>query len=205
MTDTSTPAWHPDPYRRHELRYWDGARWSEHVSDAGVRSVDPLAAAPAPGASASWSAAVTPTSTDLLGKRAGAFAIDYIAVIVINMFVGFVIGLVVGVVMRGSGMAADQIAGIGSLTATVVALPVPLLYFAIPEWKWGATPGKALLGLRVVREDGGPIGFGQALGRNVALVVDMILFGLVAFLAMRSSALHQRFGDQWAKTAVIAR
>ncbi|WP_378527867.1 AIM24 family protein [Nocardioides vastitatis] len=35
-------AWHPDPTGRHELRYWDGAQWTEHVSDQGVQSVSPL-------------------------------------------------------------------------------------------------------------------------------------------------------------------
>jgi hypothetical protein len=45
---SSHPAnWYPDPSRRHELRYWDGARWTEHVSDAGRTSVDPVDA-PAP-------------------------------------------------------------------------------------------------------------------------------------------------------------
>jgi hypothetical protein len=34
------PEWLPDPTRRHELRYWDGAQWSEHVSDRGVQSWD---------------------------------------------------------------------------------------------------------------------------------------------------------------------
>jgi hypothetical protein len=34
-------AWLPDPTGRHELRYFDGSGWSEHVADAGVISVDP--------------------------------------------------------------------------------------------------------------------------------------------------------------------
>ncbi len=34
------PAWHPDPYGRHQLRWWDGERWTEHVSSGGVASVD---------------------------------------------------------------------------------------------------------------------------------------------------------------------
>jgi hypothetical protein len=34
-------SWQRDPWGRHELRYWDGRRWSEHVSDAGNRSLDP--------------------------------------------------------------------------------------------------------------------------------------------------------------------
>ncbi len=41
MTDASaTPDWYPDPYGRHELRYWDGAAWTEHVSSHGRQGVD---------------------------------------------------------------------------------------------------------------------------------------------------------------------
>lgn len=43
MTDA---AWKPDPTGRHELRYWDGTSWTDHVSDAGVSVSDPLQAAP---------------------------------------------------------------------------------------------------------------------------------------------------------------
>jgi hypothetical protein len=32
--------WFADPGRRHELRYWDGQRWTEHVSDRGTQAVD---------------------------------------------------------------------------------------------------------------------------------------------------------------------
>lgn len=34
--------WQPDPLGRHELRYHDGADWTEHVSDGGVQGVDPV-------------------------------------------------------------------------------------------------------------------------------------------------------------------
>ena len=40
--------WYPDPEARHELRYWDGSRWTEHVSDAGMQSTDPLVRPAAP-------------------------------------------------------------------------------------------------------------------------------------------------------------
>ncbi len=36
----SPPQWQADPHKRHELRYWDGTRWTEHVSNAGVVAVD---------------------------------------------------------------------------------------------------------------------------------------------------------------------
>lgn len=44
--DASTPlpeaAWYPDPSGRHELRYWDGQGWTEHVASGGRQSVDSL-------------------------------------------------------------------------------------------------------------------------------------------------------------------
>jgi hypothetical protein len=36
------PSWHPDPRGRHELRYWDGNEWTEHVADAGAQGTDPV-------------------------------------------------------------------------------------------------------------------------------------------------------------------
>jgi hypothetical protein len=35
-------SWLPDPSGRHELRYWDGTRFTEHVADAGKIGTDPL-------------------------------------------------------------------------------------------------------------------------------------------------------------------
>ncbi|MDP2289608.1 MAG: DUF2510 domain-containing protein [Actinomycetota bacterium] len=34
-------AWQPDPTHRHQLRWWDGAGWTDHVSDNGVAGIDP--------------------------------------------------------------------------------------------------------------------------------------------------------------------
>jgi hypothetical protein len=39
---TVAAGWFADPRRRHELRYWDGRRWTEHVADRGTRGVDPV-------------------------------------------------------------------------------------------------------------------------------------------------------------------
>jgi Protein of unknown function (DUF2510) len=39
---TGPAGWFADPGGRHELRYWDGQRWTGHVSDRGTQGVDPL-------------------------------------------------------------------------------------------------------------------------------------------------------------------
>lgn len=39
------PDWYPDPWGRHELRYWDGELWTENVSSHGRQSVSPVDAA----------------------------------------------------------------------------------------------------------------------------------------------------------------
>lgn len=34
--------WYPDPTGHHEVRYWDGLQWTEHVSSGGHQGTDPL-------------------------------------------------------------------------------------------------------------------------------------------------------------------
>jgi uncharacterized protein YxjI len=46
--DAHPANWYPDPAGRHELRYFDGSQWTDHVSSGGRQSVDPLAPAAAP-------------------------------------------------------------------------------------------------------------------------------------------------------------
>ena len=41
-SSSSAPAgWYADPSGRFELRYWNGDKWTEHVSRAGQQSTDP--------------------------------------------------------------------------------------------------------------------------------------------------------------------
>lgn len=40
MSQQMAAGWFSDPYGRHEHRWWDGARWTEHVGSAGRQMVD---------------------------------------------------------------------------------------------------------------------------------------------------------------------
>lgn len=48
MSTSTPPGWHPDPFRRFQHRYWDGAHWTAHVSTHGQQWTDPPVADPAP-------------------------------------------------------------------------------------------------------------------------------------------------------------
>jgi uncharacterized RDD family membrane protein YckC len=87
-----------------------------------------------------------------------------------------------------------------------LAVVIWVAYSLVPEALFGATPGKLLTGLRVVRVDGRPLGLGAVVARNLLRVIDALpalyLIGGVAVLATTSS---QRLGDLVAGTTVVAR
>ncbi|HVE57902.1 MAG TPA: RDD family protein [Pyrinomonadaceae bacterium] len=82
-------------------------------------------------------------------------------------------------------------------------------YFIFFEWLWnGQTPGKRLMKLRVIREDGRPITLWEAVARNLLRIFDAVpgffipiySIGLVSiFLSNRD----QRIGDMFSGTVVI--
>lgn len=78
-----------------------------------------------------------------------------------------------------------------------------MLYDAVFEWLYGATPAKVLLGMRVVNENGEPCSLPAALIRGVLRLVDSLFFAIPAYAAMSSSTLRQRIGDKAAHTVVV--
>jgi uncharacterized RDD family membrane protein YckC len=96
-----------------------------------------------------------------------------------------------------------------SPVARGVILVVAFLgYFFFQEGLWGATLGKRLFGLRVVRLDGQPAGWLPVLWRTILRIVEVnpILFGaLPGGLAVTWSKRKQRLGDMLARTVVVRR
>jgi uncharacterized RDD family membrane protein YckC len=82
-------------------------------------------------------------------------------------------------------------------------------YFVFFEWIWnGQTPGKRLMKLRVIREDGRPITFWEALARNLLRIFDTIPGFIVpvysvGLIAVFMSRRDQRVGDLFAGTVVV--
>ena len=132
-----------------------------------------------------------------LPSRALAFVID--ATVQIS---AFAILAVIGGALLGGGDLARALALITASTVVVlVGYPVAL------ETLWrGRTLGKAALGLRVVRDDGGVERFRHALVRALAAAfVDIwATSGVVAVLVSLASSRGKRVGDILAGTVVIS-
>ena len=79
-----------------------------------------------------------------------------------------------------------------------------LVVFVAVQGITGASPGKALLGIRVIRPDGTPPGFARSMLRMVAWVVDgLVLLLPVALWSAWFTPGHRRVGDWIAGTYVI--
>jgi uncharacterized RDD family membrane protein YckC len=91
-----------------------------------------------------------------------------------------------------------------AILALLLAFIIYWFYHAACEALWhGQTPGKRLLGLRVQRVGGYPIGWSEALIRNLLRVVDGQLAYGVGVLTMLVTQRHQRLGDLAAGTVVV--
>lgn len=82
-------------------------------------------------------------------------------------------------------------------------------YFIAFEWLWsGQTPGKRLLKLRVIREDGRPLTLWESIARNLLRIGDAVPGFIlpvysVGLIAIFLNSRDQRLGDMFAGTVVV--
>ena len=91
----------------------------------------------------------------------------------------------------------------------IIVFLIFALYFILFEWLWnGQTPGKRILKLRVIREDGRPLTLWEAIARNLLRIFDampapIVPFYSVGLIVIFMSNRDQRVGDMFAGTVVI--
>lgn len=126
-----------------------------------------------------------------------------------------------GPAVRALAWAIDSLIRYAALLALLMLLRplgntgvgLSLIAFFLLEWLYpvafevyrgGATPGKALFGLRVVNDDGTPVALAASLTRNLLRTADFLPllygFGLISMLTTRDA---KRLGDLAAGTVVI--
>jgi uncharacterized RDD family membrane protein YckC len=132
-----------------------------------------------------------------IGSRGVALVIDFV--------IQFVLAVLLVLVANNTGATFESAAAQALVLALFVGIVLGYPVGFETLWR-GRTPGKAVMGLRVVRDDGGPVRFRHAFVRGlVGVVVDRpgIFGGLLALIPMLVSARSKRLGDLAAGTVVI--
>jgi len=144
----------------------------------------------------------TPENIDLYLTPAGiwsrglAYAIDF----GIRFLCYAITGITLLILFRKTGQSG-------------IVLGLYLIGIFVLEWFYavlfevlrnGQTPGKKRLNLKVVQQDGTPIGWASSITRNFLLIVDFLPFlYATAIVSIFSSKHFQRVGDLAAKTLVV--
>lgn len=133
--------------------------------------------------------------TAVFGRRIAAFLIDVLLLAVPALF------------LLGSSfeyLEEDRLTGV-DVGATALLWGGNLLVIVVLQGLAGWTPGKLVMGLRTVKEDGSVPGIGKAFVRWILMIVDGQPCGLplVGFITGLTSTGHRRVGDMAAKTYVV--
>ncbi|MGC9992578.1 MAG: RDD family protein [Candidatus Cybelea sp.] len=142
-----------------------------------------------------------------LGSRFLALAVDQL--IQFATLGAIFAGIVLAASRLPKHLAPDAAEKLGESFAVAfiitVAFAVLFGYFILSETVWnGQTPGKKLLGLRVVRDGGYPIDFGASLIRNLIRVGEALLgYYILAAISALISPENKRLGDLAAGTIVV--
>ena len=123
--------------------------------------------------------------------------------VLLDLMVAFAVYVALSIALIAATSSLDDAAQIAVSIAMFVLLLVgaPI---AVETLSRGRSLGKLACGLRVVRDDGGPIRFRHALVRGGIGVVEILMtFGVVACIASLVSARGRRLGDVFAGTLVV--
>jgi len=134
-----------------------------------------------------------------LGSRFLAWLIDALAIMIL-MLMGGAVGVILSLGRSGLGAAV----------MILWQFVVMWGYFILFEWLWhGQTPGKYLMGIRVIQWRGTAITFFQSTVRNLLRVADSLPIplplgpGLLGFIVAACNREQRRLGDLAGDTLVV--
>jgi uncharacterized RDD family membrane protein YckC len=135
-----------------------------------------------------------------IGSRFMAALVDTAIILILQIVVNLTM-----VLLLGNLLGLDL--GSAWITAVFGLISFALLwgYYIFFEMLWnGQTPGKRLVGLRVLRSDGTPITLTESIIRNLVRFVDFLpLFYGLGVVVMFVNAQSRRLGDLAAGTLVV--
>lgn len=224
--------WYPDPSRRHQHRYWDGAAWTAHVADGGVAGIDepnrpappvsPPVAPPPPSAYGATPSGYGPgpsgyqSPSQPLPARPSSFAgghtippppaVTWSASSVPRPYAPAGAPPLASLGQRFGGYLLDGV-------LALVTLGIGWIIWCCFTFSKGQTPAKSILSMRVVKQDTGVAAtWGEMFVRNVVIplvlgIVGAFLFGLptiVAACMIFGGTLRQTGWDRMMGTLVVS-
>ncbi len=121
------------------------------------------------------------------GQRLGAFLIDLVISIIVGI-AGFVIGSFIG----GEGQTMNTVFGI--------AYWIIVLFMVATR---GQSPGKIAIGIKIVKMDGRPIGFGTMLLREIIGKIVSAIILLLGYIWILFDGKRPGWHDKIANTYVV--
>jgi uncharacterized RDD family membrane protein YckC len=152
--------------------------------------------------------------TKVVGRRVAAFFIDAIIVAIIGAIAWFALtkkfhGPCAGGGVEINGDCRGFEAGSSNRSIWLLLdFLVPFAIYCVLTGLTGKTPGKTMVGIKVVNEAGNPPGVFRAFVRWLLLIVDAfpyIIPYLLGFITALNSQRNQRVGDMAASTFVVDR
>ncbi len=135
-----------------------------------------------------------------LGSRMISALLDYLLIMVTLFFLNLVMA------MSGAIFVTDNI--IVSIVVSLIVLMNFLIawgYFITFELMWqGQTPGKKVMNIKAVRDDGRPLDFLNSFLRNILRIIDVFLNLIpVGIVFMFINSREKRLGDMLGGTVVV--
>jgi uncharacterized RDD family membrane protein YckC len=133
-----------------------------------------------------------PSATRVSGRRLVAHIVDATLYTVLFLVAVLLVGALPESTFGDIAIGATLVLGI---TVGQVA------YYVLSQRRHGRTPGKRLVGIKVVDRHGGVPDTGALVKRTLPLLIEY--FYVFALIAMMTSEFRQRLGDRWGDTYVV--
>jgi len=140
------------------------------------------------------------------GIRLLAWLIDFLVLLFLSFIIGLISGFFIAfLLIYVSIVSADSsiVTSLSNFISGFIGFSVNLLYFTL-FWssKFQGTPGKILLGLKIVDANGNKISYSTALIRYISTIISSLLLG-IGYLLIIFDGKKQALHDKFASTYVI--
>lgn len=131
--------------------------------------------------------------------RFAARFLDGIITSIINVVITTIIGAMMGASASTTPEQAFEIQMIGTLAGVIVGIAYEVFFVG----RFGATPGKMALKLKVVRPDGDKVSYLRVFGRWWAMQLSGVILGIGYLMAAFDREEHKSLHDRICDTRVI--